>query len=148
MQYASGHDPPSGQQETVLLSEPGLQVTTARLVVGYLTYPIASITSVTPFTVTANMRVPNAAVVLGLVVNLAALGAIRMGTENKGGWLFVVAMIGSIAFFWGLYQVRTRQTVHGISVATSGTEVRAFHSPDLARVHRVLGALNQAIGSR
>jgi hypothetical protein len=148
MQYASGHDPPSGHLETLLLSEPGLQVTTARLVVGYRTYPIAAIASVAPFTLTADIRVPNAAVALGLVVNLAALVAIKMGTENKGGWLFVVALAGSIAFVWGLYQARTRQTVHGISAATSGMQVRVFQSPDLARVHRVLVALNQAIACR
>ena len=100
MQCGSGHNPPSGQQETVLLSEPGLQVTTARLVVGDLTYPIATITSVAPFTVRADMRGPNAAVFLGLVVNLAAILGIKVGTENKGGWLFVVATNGSIAFCW------------------------------------------------
>ena len=148
MLYGSGHDPPSAQRETLLLSEPGLLVTTARLVVGSLTYPIATITSVAPFTVTADMRGPNAAVVLGLVVNLAAVVATKMGTENKCGWLFVVAVIGSIAFCWGLYQARTRQTVHGISVATASMQVRVFHSPDLARAHRLLGALNQAIASR
>ncbi len=131
-----------------MLSEPGLQVTTARLVVGYQTYPIAAFTNVTPFTVTAEMRGPSAAVVLGGVVNLAAFAGIKMGTENQGGWLLVVATIGSIVFLWGLYQARTRQTMHGISVATSGTQLRVFASPDMARVHRVLGALNQAIASR
>jgi hypothetical protein len=148
MQYGSGHDPPSAQQETLLLNEPGLQVTSASLVVGYQTYPIATMTSVAPFTVTADMRGPNAAVVLGLVVNLGAILGIKIGTENKGGWLVAVALIGSIVFLWGLYQARTRQTVHGIFVATSGIQLRVFASPDIARVHRVLGALNQAIASR
>jgi Family of unknown function (DUF6232) len=149
MQYGSGQEPPSAQPETLLLDEPGVRVTTARLVVGSLTYPIATITSVVPFTVRADMSGPNAAVVLGLVVNLGAILAIKMGTEeNKGGWLMALAMIGSIVFVWGLYQASTRRTAHGISVATSGTQVRVFHSPDIARVHRVVGALNQAIASR
>ncbi len=48
MQHGSGHDPASDQQEALLLSEPGLQVTTARLVDRHQTYPIAVITNAKP----------------------------------------------------------------------------------------------------
>jgi len=141
--------------ETLLLNEPGASlnepkvlVTTVRFVVGVQSYPIADIASVAPFSEVPAMTGPNTALGLGLVVNLSAIVAIKMGVENRGGWLFVPAAIGSVAFVWGLYQARTRKVIHGVLLAMSGAHVRVSVASDQSRVHRVLGALNQAIASR
>lgn len=89
------------------------------------------------------MRGPSAAVVLGGVVNLAAFAGIKMGAKNQGGWLVGVAALGSIVLPGPHSPDDARD-----SVATSGTQLRVFASPDMARVQRVVGALNQAIASR
>ena len=137
--------------ETTLLAEPGLLITTSRLVVGDQTYPIADIKNVATFTETPGQAASTATVLVGMVVNLGALFAMKTDAGKEGplhAVALVVAMLGSIAFLVGLYRARNRVVLYGVVVVTPSAHVRAIATPRLARMQRVLGALNHAVGSR
>ncbi len=137
--------------ETTLLAEPGLLITTSRLVVGDQTYPIVDITNVATFSETPDQAASTAMVVVGIVVNLSALVAMKTDVAKEGplyAVALVVAMLGSIAFMVGLYRARNRVVLYGVVVATPSVQVRAIVTPQLARMQRVLGALNHAVALR
>jgi hypothetical protein len=137
--------------ETTLLAEPGLLVTTLRLVVDEQTYPIANIKNVATFTETPDQAASTATILLGLVVNLGAVLAIKVGGADEGP-LFAVAvlvcMLGSVAFLLGLHWARNRVIIYGVVVVTPSIQVRAIATRDLGRMQRVLGALNHAVARR
>lgn len=140
------------RQEVVLFNGVGVQVTSARFICGHQTYPVSNITSVAPFTVHPSKT----GIVLGIVfsVGLVLLGLLMMavaaaaesGAAAGLGFMFLV--LGLMIVGACIYFSRLMKPTHGVSITTSGMNVRALTSPDLALVNGVLSALNQALSMR
>jgi hypothetical protein len=138
MQQPYGYGPPSMRQEVGLLAEYGVQVTTARFVVGSQLYPIAGLTKVDTFFIPAQRGNP----ILGAVFfGLVALGCLP-------GHAFVAALIFLALCGICIAVARSKRPMYGIIIWTAGTNVRAILSFDQGHVMRVLQALHHAIGSR
>lgn len=134
---------PQARQEVSILAEQGIQVTSARFIVYQQTYPINGITSVAPFSFQPGRAGP----LLGILFfGLASLGGIVSainGDGSPGAAVFCLAMLG-LCIWWFM----SRKMQHGVIVSTAGMQHRALVTPDPALVHRVVGALNQAISMR
>lgn len=137
--------PPSMRQEVPLFAGPGIQITTARFVVGHQTYPIGGITTVAPFSVPAQTGGPIA--MIGLGGFFALCGAAGLVDGNAGA-LFGSMLFGAPLIAGGILWYRSRRATHGVVITTSGMNVRALVTQDIALVHGVVQALNQAIASR
>lgn len=139
-----GYGPPSMQrQEVHLFSEQGIQVTSARFVVFQQTYPIAGITSISPFTIPAQ----RAGLILGaLFFGLCTLGGcgLMLGDDHNPVGVIVFGLFMGLCI-WGAV---SRKPMHGLMISTAGMNVRALTSQDFNQVQRVMAALNQAIAMR
>lgn len=131
--------------ETPLLTEPGIHVTTARFVVGHQTYPIASITSVSPFTIRASRT--NGYLGGGLFVLLTLLTLVPGLVALNFGGIVIGLIFGGLATLC-ISLAKAKQDTHGVVIATSGMQVRALVTNRFDQVSRVVMALNQAIASR
>lgn len=119
----------------------GVQITSSRFVVGTQMYPLAGITSVSPFTIPPKRF----GLILGALFSLLlTTGAVTPLVEGKPIAFLLFAAITGL-FVW---RVTQRKTVHGVTISTAGMQVRALTSPDVTFVQQVVGALHQAIASR
>jgi hypothetical protein len=128
-----GYGPPLAHQgprvEQQLFGEMGVVVTTARIIVGNTTFPMAGITAVH-----ANKQQNLAGALLcGLLAFLCVFAA-------PTGLLFTLGL-AAIAYWLG----RPR---HTIVIATAGTNAVAVESTNAAFVGRVLAAINNALTLR
>lgn len=126
--------------EKTLVNEGGVVVSSTRFVVGGKTYPLAGITSVEAFTISAK-RVP------GIV--LVALGVILLVVlfQVVPSWTIAVGC-GGILIVIGGAAAAAAKTKYAVRVATAGMQANALVSPDRQRVQRIVDALNQAIVQR
>jgi hypothetical protein len=116
--------------EQTFFSHDGVRVTNARFVVGADTYSIRNITS------TAAWSKPQkwlAAVLCGLIGFALLLNSPAIG-------VMFLAAAGLLVYFG--------RPVHFVRLHTSGGEVKAVKSYDLAYVQKVVAALNDAIVSQ
>lgn len=124
--------------EVPIHAEQHIQVTTARFVVGYHTYPIAGLTHVVAFSNPAQRTSAIlAAIFFGLLFLICAIA--RAGAPALV--FFVPAAICGIV-------AATRKATHGVAICTAGRNIHALLSHDAGFVARVVTALNQAIASR
>lgn len=125
-------------EEQQLLSEHGVQVTTARLVAGGQTYALRNITSVR---MTAGGSMTWAVLWIAFAVLLLA-GTVTSGQGQEGGVLAFIVFGTLGAGLW--WRARTRRIV----VHSSGSDQVAYSTRDRAHAERILQALNDAIGRR
>lgn len=134
--------------ETVLLAERGIQVTTARLIVGTQTFPLHSIGSVSPLFIPKETVGATMAVVIAVLAGLPMSSCcIWLGESARSfGYTLLVATICMIVI--AIAHAATRKTFHGVNVATPLGRVPIAVSDDQAFAQRVLGALNHALSMR
>jgi hypothetical protein len=138
--------------ERVLLSEPGVQVTSARFVVGHQTYPIMGITSVTQFYVPKPSSTVATGCGLAFVFGffpafIFAVLAFSSGSAALG-WtagFFGLAGLAVVGISIGTASVPNK---YGVAITSAGSQVRPLVSQDLGHVQRVVGALNHALSMR
>lgn len=138
MMYGYGYGHAAMGQEVPLLNMGWVQVTSARFVVGHQTYPINGITSVAPFSVAPNRNGPFLLIGIALIVLFGGFAGQSGGT----------AVLGLIMGAIGIALVALAKPTHGVTIMTAGMNVRALVSKDIALVHGVVTALNQAIAMR
>jgi hypothetical protein len=139
---------PAPPQERQLVAEPGVLVTSARVVVGQQTYPVAGISSVAPFTQRAHNPPNGVGIGMMIVGALLVLGGI--GQDFTGGAVLTVifgaALVGGAAL---VFKFSPRKPdVHGVVITSAGAQFRALETTDLHQVSRVVGAINHALSMR
>lgn len=132
-----GYGSPPQNQEVTFFVGNGVQVTNARFVVGGQMYPMQAITSVSQFKIPGQ----RGAAILGAVL----FGILSLILVSFAPLAFLVSA-ALAALCIGLAQ--TAKDLHGIAITTSGMQVRAVVTHDVAFVQQVLGALHQAIATR
>ena len=131
------------QSETVLFAEGGVLVTSARLVVGGVTYPLGGITSAR---LVAEKKSP-ALVAIGVALMLCGLWGAAAGFRGgSDGWGVVGGCVGLVGAgtlfsFWVPSEV-------AVVVVTASGEARAISTRDDAFAARVLAVINQAVAAR
>jgi hypothetical protein len=141
-----GHGPPSPiRHEHVFFAEGGVQVTSARFTVHQQMYPVAAITSVSPFSLPASKGAPIGLVLIfGFFFSLSLAGLIN--GPNAGSFVSLVVTGAFVAL--GVFWYRSRKPTHVVMITTSGMQARVLSTLDPAFAHRVVIALNQAVISR
>lgn len=124
--------------ETVYLDEGGVLVSSARVCIAGVTYPLRNITSVK----TLREDPGNGAVILSITVMMAGLGVAVIGGLSEVGvvGLCVLAVGIGILVMW-----MKEKPKHWVVMGTAGTEQQALLSHDGAWIARVVAAINQAI---
>jgi hypothetical protein len=130
--------------EITYLVEAGVQVTSARFVVGSNMYPIAAITSVAPYSIPPKRGVPIAVVIICGFFACINLARAIVGADGALPALFVLTLFTTGAVFWA----RSIKATYCVMISTSGMQARALASPDGALVGRVVVALHQAVATR
>jgi type IV secretory pathway TrbD component len=138
--------------EVSLFAAQGIQVTSARLVCGPQTYPIAAITSVNVFM--APPENSSAKVGIGLCV-FGFLAALTFGTcgnmvDMRGatGTAVFLSVVAAVVMALCIRSIVASKPTYGVQIWTSGMNVRAMHTPDPSLANGVAGAINQALAMR
>lgn len=119
----------TSRQEQPLLTEKGVTVTTARLVVGSATYPIANLTLV--------RHEVRRRILWAVVAGFFGLASVPQGA---GVTVLGLALLGlAVWLAW---------PKHNIVITTAGTNVVAMQSFNRAFAERVVGAINHALTMR
>lgn len=140
----SGYGPPSLRQEVPIFAAQGVQVTSARFVVGMKTYPIAAITSVAPLFFPPQTSGPVAAILFCSMGLLVSWGIYAI----DGTWGATFAAIFAAGIVGGVFAYRAKKPGYGVLITTSGMNVQALTTWDGAFSQHVIGALNQAVSMR
>jgi hypothetical protein len=115
------------RMEQPLLAERGVQVTTARFIVGGTTYPISGIVAVSPFSEPPNW------------VSIVIWGLFGLLTIWFG--------VGVVPLGYALW-ILIKGGQYGVAIQTASGNVRALVSKDAAFAQRVAMALNNALAMR
>ncbi|WP_437478975.1 DUF6232 family protein [Sorangium sp. So ce1014] len=131
--------------ELTLYSDGGTLVTSTRFVVGTSTYAMSQITSVTTVAIPKSTRL----LIWGVVVALCGVSCVGIGASSSGGG---ASTLGVLQLLVGAAMVAAYVLVlkaqYAVSIGTSGGQVRALVSTDMAAVAKIAGALTQVIVMR
>lgn len=126
-------------EERPILSEGGITITRTRFVVGNRTYAVGAITSVVAGNNGRDVRLALWIFVFGAIVMFVLAGS----ASPFAGPVTLVVMGAGIVYMMFFAPQR-----YVVRLRTSGGEISAYQSPNLAFVKRITDALSQAIISR
>lgn len=128
--------------EREFLSESGVTVTSARVVIDNQVYALSGITSVRAESVPAPTGIPTVLLVIGA---LFALSAFAAETFSAGATRLAIA---AVFFVPGILLLRGSLPTLYLVITTAAGEARAIKSQDAARINRVHAAISRAIVER
>lgn len=135
--------PRNNNQETVIYSQNGIQVTNLRAVFGSKTYAISNITSVDSSINQSSGCVPFA--LIGISIISFWIG-ISSYTNNWSADNNPIAIVLGILFAIGGFGLfKTAKPSYSVNITTAAGDVRAFTSDDETEIKNIVEGLNKAI---
>ena len=133
--------------EQILFGSPGerVMVSTARIVIGSTTYPVANITSVSKAEQKRDPTFPTLMIVCGIIILLVGVGCMYGGGIFFGAIIFI-CLVGTMALVIGVLALVDTKTKFVLRLNTaSGKHIDALVSSDSKSIDIVQAAINKAI---
>ena len=125
----------------------GVRITTTRIVMQNVTYPIANISSVSLWQQPRDLRGAYAILLLGIGMILGGLGYAASRQRNLPGGIGVfLAGVACVAL--GYHMWKTAKPSFSVRLTTTGGQLDALQSEDERYIAKIVTAINDAIVSR
>ena len=132
--------------EETILDEAGVKITNQRAIIGFKTYAMSDITSVSLGREEPSNCVAFALVVCGVAIASISMFIILSVPKSTIGWLVLLPAIVLIAL--GFLFVRPGRSFYFVRIGSASGEINALSSQNEAQIRKIVNALNEAIVRR